>query len=156
MFDRLVRRTVFAQTDGVVRVDEDRTQLHQSRHANGVAGVVREREERAAIGNETAVERNAVLDGAHAEFANAVADVATAHVVACKTLHTGPVGEVRTRKVGRAAEQFGKSGGQGVESLLACLAGSHRFSGGSGAAKCVHHGFVKTCGQVAGETALKF
>ena len=156
MFDRLMCRTVFAQADRVVRVDEDRTKLHQCGHADGVAGVVRECEERAAVGNEAAIKRNAVLDGAHAELANAVADVSTAHIVVRQTLNTGPVGEIGTGQIGRAAQQFGQRRCKSVERLLACFAGGHRFGSGSRSTKRVHHRFVKARGQVAGETALEF
>ena len=47
VLDRLVRRPVLAEADRIVREHEDRAQLHQRRHAQRVARVVGEREERA-------------------------------------------------------------------------------------------------------------
>ena len=79
VLDRLVRRAVLAQADGVVREDEDHPLLHQRRHAQRVARVVGEREEGAAVGNEAAVQRDAVHDRGHAELAHAVVDVAPGH-----------------------------------------------------------------------------
>ena len=64
MLDRLVRRAVLAEADRVVREHVDDAQLHQRRHAHGVAPVVGEHEERAAVGDEAAVQREAVHDRA--------------------------------------------------------------------------------------------
>ena len=46
----LVRGAVFAQADGVVREHMDHALFHQRGHADGVAAVVAEREEGAAMG----------------------------------------------------------------------------------------------------------
>jgi hypothetical protein len=76
VLDGLVRGAVFAQADGVVREHMDHALLHQRGHADGVAAVVAEGQEGAAVGDEAAVQRHAVHDGGHAEFAHAVVDVA--------------------------------------------------------------------------------
>jgi hypothetical protein len=60
LFNRLVRGAVFAQTDGIVRVDLDVALLHQRRHAHGVARVFHEDQEGGAVGNEAAVQGDAV------------------------------------------------------------------------------------------------
>ncbi len=76
VLDRLVRRAVFAEADGVVREHVDHALLHQRGHADGVAAVVAEGQEGAAVGDVAAVQRHAVHDGGHAELAHAVVDVA--------------------------------------------------------------------------------
>jgi hypothetical protein len=55
MFHGLVGRAVFAQTDGVVGEHMDDALLHQRGHADGVAAVVAEGQEGAAIGDVTAM-----------------------------------------------------------------------------------------------------
>jgi uracil phosphoribosyltransferase len=46
VLDRLVRRTVLAEADRVVRIDEDHAERISAGHAHRVARVVRERQER--------------------------------------------------------------------------------------------------------------
>ena len=82
MFDRLVRRTVFAEPDGIMGVDEDIPQLHQRRHSQGIAGVVRERQKRAGIGNYPAVQSQAIANCGHTEFADAEEKVVARRVLA--------------------------------------------------------------------------
>ena len=72
MFDALMRRTVFAQTDGVMGEYVNHTLFHQCGHANRVARVVAEGEEGAAVGDVATVQRHAVHHRGHAEFAYAV------------------------------------------------------------------------------------
>ncbi len=79
VLDRLVGRAVFAQADRIVGEHEDRAQLHQRGHAQRVAAVVGERQEGGAERDEAAVQRDAVHDRAHAEFAHAVVDVVARH-----------------------------------------------------------------------------
>ena len=136
MLDRLVRRAVFAEADGVVREHMDHALLHQRRHADGVAAVVAEGEEGAAVGNEAAVQGNAVHDGGHAEFAHAVVDVAAdpagavGDALSCSASLTSParskrsgggalgVGEVGAGQVGRAPQHFGQGGSEGLQREL--------------------------------------
>ena len=75
LFDRLMGRSVFAQPDGVVGVDEYRGDFHQRGHPQCVAGVFREHQEGGAVRLEAAVQDDAVHDGGHAEFTDAVVDV---------------------------------------------------------------------------------
>ena len=82
VLDRLVRRAVLAEADRVVREHEDVAQLHQRRHAQRVARVVGEREERAVVGEEAAVQREAVADRGHRELAHAEVDVVAGRVAA--------------------------------------------------------------------------
>lgn len=99
VLDGLMRRAVFTKADRVMREDVDDALLHEGGHAQGVAGIVGERQERGGVRNETAVERNAVHDGGHAELTDAVADVAGKEVAAVKRLDAGPF--VRFEPVGR-------------------------------------------------------
>ena len=71
--------------------------------------VVGERQERAAVRNEAAVQREAVHDRGHAELAHAVVDVVAAPLVAARDASLRSpcqCREVRAGQVGRAAEQF--------------------------------------------------
>ena len=111
VLDRLVRRAVFAEADGVVREHVDHALLHQRRHADGVAAVVAEGEEGAAVGDEAAVQRHAVHDRGHAELAHAVVDVAAAVAAPSapkRSAGVAGVGEVGAGQVGAAAEQLGQ------------------------------------------------
>ena len=55
VLDRLVGRTVFAETDRIVREDVDRAQIHEGRHAKRISRIVGEGEEGGAVGDEAAV-----------------------------------------------------------------------------------------------------
>ena len=76
VLDRLVGRAVFAEADRVVGHDVDDALAHQRRQADRGPAVVGEHEEGAAIGNEAAVQRDAVHGRRHAVLADAVVDVA--------------------------------------------------------------------------------
>ena len=76
MLDRLVRRAVLAQSDGVVRPDVDHVESAERRQPDGAAHVVAERQERADIWNEPAVIRDAVADAAHRVLPDAEPEVA--------------------------------------------------------------------------------
>ena len=72
-----MRRSVFAQPDGIVGVDEDDRQLHHRRQTNRRPHVVGEDEERRAVRAQTR-QRHAVDDRAHGVLANAEVEVAAA------------------------------------------------------------------------------
>ena len=74
--DRLVRRAVFADADGVVGEDVGHRQLGERGEADARAAVVGEDEERRAAGAEEAVVGDAVADRAHGVLADAEPDVA--------------------------------------------------------------------------------
>jgi hypothetical protein len=119
LLDRLVRRAVFAQTDGVVGVHINHALLHQRRHANGVAGVFHEHQEGRAVRHQAAVQGNAVHDGAHAELAHAVVHVVAAGVFSRDTFAAFPQGQVGTGQVSRAAEELRQQRAKGVQGVLA-------------------------------------
>ena len=122
-----MRGSVFAQADRIVREHEQRTQLHQRRHSQRVAGIIGKREERADVGNEAPMQRESVGDGAHREFADAVVDV-VAGGVGHDGHASGPVGEDRSRQVGGAADQFRQTRCEGLDGLLRSLARRDRLT----------------------------
>ncbi len=124
MFDRLVRRAVLAEADAVVREDVDDAQLHQRGHADRVARVVAEGQEGAAVGDEAAVQRDAVHHRRHAEFAHAIVDVAAALGAAAHRAASREVGQVGAGQVGAAAEQFGQPAAPASQAPSAMPCGS--------------------------------
>jgi hypothetical protein len=117
VLDGLVRRTVLAEADRIVREHEHDAVAHQRSHAHGVARVVRKHQERAAVGDETSMQRDAIHDRAHAEFADAVVEV-VAPLRPADRLRSFPIRVVRAGQVGRTAEQLGHHGAEHVEHLL--------------------------------------
>ena len=75
LFYRLVRRTIFAETDGVVGIDHDLPRFHQRRHTRRVAGIFDEHQEGGSIRYKPAVVGDAVGDGRHPEFTYAVVNI---------------------------------------------------------------------------------
>ena len=71
VLDRLVGRAVLAEADGVVRPHVRHRQLHQRGQPHGVAHVVGEHQERAAVDAGVAVQRDAVHGRAHGVLADA-------------------------------------------------------------------------------------
>ncbi len=106
LFDRLVRRTVFPQTDGVMGIHEQHAYFHQCRHAQCIARIFREHQKGAAERQQAAMQCHAVHDRGHAEFTHAVADV-IARLGAVYMMRSGPVGQVGAGQVGRTAEKLG-------------------------------------------------
>ena len=79
LFDRLVCRAVFAEANRIVREDKNIAQLHERRHPQGVARIIRERQEGAGFRNEAAVQCEPVGDRSHREFTHAeINDIAGA------------------------------------------------------------------------------
>ena len=83
VLDRLVRRAVLAQADGIVRHHVDDAHAHQRDEADRRPAVIGEDEERAAIGDHPAVQRHAVHGRGHAVLAHAVVDVVAGEVCRC-------------------------------------------------------------------------
>ena len=128
VLDGLVGGAVFAETDGVVREDEERVDAHQRGHAEGGAAVVGEGEEGGAEGDETAVGGHAIDHRAHAELADAEEDVAASgiDVEAGRVLEDGLGGG---GEVGSAAEELGDDLLDGVHDDLAGVAGGDGLVG---------------------------
>ncbi len=129
----LVRGPVLAEADGIVGQDVDHPLLHERRHADGVAAVVAEGEERPAVGDEPAVEGHPVHDGRHPELADPVVDVPPAGLAGPHRAGAGEVGEVGAGEVGAAAEELRHPGAEERQHLLRGLAagdGARRLHGG--------------------------
>jgi hypothetical protein len=127
MLDRLVRRAVLAEADRIVRVYEDRAELHERRHAQRVPRVVGEGEERPHVRDEAAVQCEAVGDGAHAELAHAEVEVIAGRP-GRDHLAARPVREDGTGQVGRAADHLRQYLGIGLDRLLRRLARGNRLA----------------------------
>ena len=131
-----MRGAVFTQPDRIMGEDENHPLVHQRSHPQGVAAVVAEGQEGAAIRNVAAVQGDAIHQRAHAEFAHTVVQVAAGlgwlaiwPEKAAKSACALPLGEVGTGEVGRATEQFRQCRAQLIERVLGRLAGGDGFTG---------------------------
>jgi len=75
LLDRLMGWSVFAEANRVMRHDEDRPDLHQGREADGRTAIVREAQEGAPVGDQAAVQRDAVHGGRHGVLTHAIVHV---------------------------------------------------------------------------------
>ena len=123
-----MRRTIFAQTNGVVGEHIDGALFHQRGHAHGVTAVLHKDQEGSAVRYEAAMQGDAVHNGCHAEFANTVVNVVTAGVFFGQWLTAIPDGEVGARQVGRATQQFRQHRAIGVQGVLGRLAAGNSFA----------------------------
>ena len=105
MFDRLMRWAVFAETDGIVRHDEDRRSFHQGCKPHAGAHVVREVKEGGAEGTRQR-QRNSVGRCCHGMFAYTEVNVASGPVLGTEVtgVFGGQVYFVGLRQIGRAAD----------------------------------------------------
>ena len=117
LFDRLVRWTVFAESNGIMRVYEDVVRTHQRREADGIARVFHEDQERAGIRNEPAMQRDAVGDGRHRKLAHTEVHI-VAGVLTRDRFGIFPIRVVRPRQVGRTADQFRQHRTQRIQTAL--------------------------------------
>ena len=74
-------RSVLADADRVVAEDEDTRNLHQGRHAHGVAQIVGKHQKGRPGSNNAPVHGHAVHDRAHGMFTNTIVDVAAATII---------------------------------------------------------------------------
>ena len=102
MLDGLVRGAVLSDADGIVRQYPDKALLHERGQADGVSGIIGEHKERAAVGDEPAMQRKAVHDGTHDEFTHTVGQIVAVPVVAAD---------------GGTAEQFRQMRSDGVQDV---------------------------------------
>jgi hypothetical protein len=145
VLDRLVGRPVLTDADAVVGVHPDRAEAREGREADGRSHVVREDEERRAVGNEAAVVGHAVDGGAHPVLADTEVDVAPGEApdAADRALHAllglGRGREItlafeprerRWVEVRRAAHQLGQLRGEGLHHTLGGLARGHALGVG--------------------------
>ncbi len=123
VLDGLMRRTVFAEPDAVVRKDVDHALVHQRGHAHGVAAVIGKREKGAAVDHKAAVQRDAVHHGAHAELAHPVIDIVAPTAIAHGN-HVLAFGEVRAGQVRRSSQHLRHRRLQRLDRVLRGLARS--------------------------------
>jgi hypothetical protein len=106
LLHRLVGGAIFAEADRVMRQHMDDADAHQRGEADRRAAIIREDQEAAAIGDETAMQRNAVHCGGHAVLADAVMHVAAGEIGRSDRLHLAGLGVVGGRQVGRTADRL--------------------------------------------------
>ena len=130
VLDRLVGRAVLAQADGVVRPHVRHRQVHQRGQPDGVAHVVGEHQEGAAVDTGVAVQRDAVHLGGHGVLADAEVDRAAVRVGARQRVALGQErrglvdrGVVGARQVGGAAPQLGDDRAERLQHLAGGGAG---------------------------------
>ncbi len=131
LLDRLVGRTVFAEANGIVSEHVEHTLLHQRGHTHGIACVLHEHQEGRTVGNQTAVQGDAVHDRGHAELAHAVIHVVARGIFGDYRLATLPQRQVGAGQVRRSAEQFRQQRAKGIQAVLAGLAAGDGLTLGS-------------------------
>ena len=94
LFDRLMRWTIFAQTDRVVRVDMDNTLLHQCPHSYGITCVFHKHQEGRHVRDKSAMQSDTIGNSGHTKFTHTVIDVVARSVV-LDTFGVFKQGEVR-------------------------------------------------------------
>ena len=140
MFDGLMGRAVFAESDGIVRPHVDRIDLHERSQSNRWTHVVGELQERAAVGARRSVQHDSGEHRAHRVLADT--EVQRAAVGVGRPLLGGdrgraerrrPVhgGVVRACEVGRTAPQFRQDATERREHLARRRAGREIFVAGS-------------------------
>jgi hypothetical protein len=105
MLDRLVRRSVLAEPDGIMRQHVDHALLHQRRQPHAAARIIGKHQEGAAIGNEAAMQRQPVHHRRHGVFADAVMDVPALEPFPGGCSRSGGLRQVGTGQVGRSADR---------------------------------------------------
>ena len=127
MLDRLVRRTVLANAERVVRPDIDHVQAHQRRKTHCRFHVVREDEERAARRNHTPVQRHAVGHAGHRQFRDSSLKEFAAEVALREGLGLleEAVRLVRVRKVRRSHDHVLDRLGEDAQHRSRCRARRH-------------------------------
>src|SRR6478672_10179851 len=83
LLDRLMRRSILAQTDGIMRHHMDHAHSHQCREPDGGPTIVGESQESSAVGDETSVQCDAVHSRRHAVFTDAVMHVCATEGFRC-------------------------------------------------------------------------
>src|SRR5699024_10546621 len=156
VLDRLVGGAVFAQADGVVGVDVDGGRRNQAAHAHGVARVVGKHQEGGVVRHQAAMQRQAGVDGGHAELAHAVVDVVGVRAAFEDVFRAFPDRQVGAGQVGRAADQFRQYRAVGVERHLRGFARGHFGAFALGFGNVVRGDFFPVVGQLALDAATQF
>ena len=124
VLNRLVRRAILTDTNGIVGHHEDGTGLGKRGDAHGAAHVIGEDEEGGAVRNDTrGVELHTVGDGTHTVLTDAEADVALSRRVLLEVTELLHQGHVRRGKIGGTTHETRDDAGEGVEHGLGVDAG---------------------------------
>ncbi len=105
MLHRLVGRSIFAQTNGIVGEDIDDRLVHQRRQAHRRAAIVGKHKERAGIGPDAAMQRHAIHGCGHAMLTHAIVDIAAGVIGGLNRGVIAGAGVYRTGQVRRTAHQ---------------------------------------------------
>ena len=122
MLDRLVGGAVLAEPDGIVGQHIDRLPAHQRGEAKRRLQVVGKDQEGPGIGDDPAMQRHPVHRRGHAVFAHAVMDVAAGKILPGDDAGALEQGVVRSRQIGRPADQLWDRRRDDVEHLARGLA----------------------------------
>ncbi|MNS69009.1 hypothetical protein D3C72_1023120 [compost metagenome] len=117
LFNRLVRRPIFAKPDGVVGINHNLPRLHQRRHTRRVAGILDKHQEGGGIRHKSAVMGETIGNRRHPELTHAVVDVVPGDIL-FERFRAGPDSQVTRGQIRRAAEQFRQDGADHVEGIL--------------------------------------
>jgi hypothetical protein len=98
-----------------VREHKDRRDMRDRRDADGRLHVIREDQERAAIGDHPAVQVQAIQRGAHRMLAHAKTQVASCRVILLEIASFLELRIVGRRQVCRTADELGKLPGYGIQ-----------------------------------------
>ena len=118
MFNRLVRWTVFSESDRVVSENVSDAQTHHARQPHGRSHVIGEDKKGTAEWSQS-TECHSIAGRRHGVFSNAIvqvsARVASGKKIGLSITHEGRI--VRRRQVGRTADQPRQLGGESVQNL---------------------------------------
>ena len=123
MFNRLMRWSILAKADRIMRHHIDNALFHQRRQADRGTAIIGKHQEGATIGDRPAMKRDAVHRRRHAMFANAVIDIGAGRIVMAEDVLPAGTGVVGAGQVGRAADQCRAGRNDRVKRLLAGDAG---------------------------------
>ena len=93
-FNRLVGRSIFAQSNGIVRKDKDNTKTAESGKADPTEAISGKDEKGRTIRTQSAVRENAIANCDHTVFADPEPDVPSNGRIGLKVLHTGVIGKI--------------------------------------------------------------
>src|SRR5205085_149900 len=115
LFDGLVRRAIFAESDRIVGVNVDDVSIHDARQPYRWPHVIREDQERRAVWNDATGKRHTVHDRAHPVLADAEMKVPTAVALGGEARLALDDGVGRAGEIRRTTDQLRNLLGDGIE-----------------------------------------
>lgn len=133
--DRLVSRTVLAQTNGVVGGDPDGADARQGRQTDGTGSVGDEVEESTTVGDDGSVGGQTVHDGTHTVLTDTISDVSSGVVSEAGSLGLEvnsllPAGKVGASQISRSTDKLGQDSLDLAENSLGQLSAGDGSVGG--------------------------